>query len=98
MLSRIKLTSTVGELPFLVTRVQFPIRLSFAITINKSQGQSLTTVGVDLRHAVFTHGQLYVAMSRVTTIAGLSVLLPTLSDSEGSRTVTNIVYPEVLLP
>ena len=98
MLSRIKLTSTVGELPFLVTRVQFPIRLSFAITVNKSQGQSLTTVGVDLRHAVFTHGQLYVAMSRVTTIAGLSVLLPTLSDSEGSRTVTNIVYPEVLLP
>jgi hypothetical protein len=95
LLSRIKLTSTDGELPFIVTRFQFPIRLSFAMTVNKSQGQSLSVVGVDLRHPVFTHGQLYVAMSRVTTAAGLSILLP--QSSPLSRTVTNIVYPEVLL-
>lgn len=99
MLSRIKLTSTSGELPFIVTRVQFPIRLSFAITVNKSQGQSLSTVGVDLRHSVFTHGQLYVALSRVTTVTGLSILLPAATRAtESPRLVTNIVYPEVLLP
>ena len=96
LLSRIKLSSTEGELPFLLTRTQFPIRLSFAITVNKSQGQSLSVVGVDLCHAVFTHGQLYVAMSRVTTVAGLSLLLPPLCPSTAG-TVANIVYPEVLL-
>ncbi|UPX12183.1 uncharacterized protein EKO05_0002747 [Ascochyta rabiei] len=98
LLPRIRLTSTSRELPFIVSRVQFPVRLSFAITVNKSQGQSLSVVGVDLRHAVFTHGQLYVAMSRVTTLAGLSILLPAPDTSdEPSRTVPNIVYPEVLL-
>ena len=98
LIPRIKLTSTEGELPFVVSRLQFPVRLSFAITVNKSQGQSLSVVGVDLRHPVFTHGQLYVAMSRVTTVAGLSVLLPPGSGLPGTaRTARNIVYPEVLL-
>ena len=96
LLSRIKLSSTEGELPFLLTRTQFPIRLSFAITVNKSQGQSLSVVSMDLRHAVFTHGQLYVAMSRVTTVIGLFLLLPPLCPSTAG-TVANIVYPEVLL-
>jgi hypothetical protein len=97
LIPRIKLSSTDGELPFIVTRVQFPVRLSFAITVNKSQGQSLAVVGVDLRHAVFAHGQLYVAMSRVTTVNGLCVLLPIPSPTKNGRIVQNIVYPEVLL-
>jgi hypothetical protein len=97
LLPRIKLTSTDGELPFIVTRTQFPVRLSFAITVNKSQGQSLAVVGVDLRHAVFTHGQLYVALSRVTTLDGLCLLLPEPPEGESGRTVRNIVFSEVLL-
>ena len=97
MLLRIKLTSIVRELLFLVIQVQFPICLSFAITINKLQGQSLTTISINLCYIVFTYGQLYIAMSYVTTIAGLLVLLPTLSNSEGSYIVINIVYLEVLL-
>lgn len=99
LISRIKLTSTDGELPFVVQRVQFPVRLSFAITINKSQGQSLSTVGVDLRHQVFTHGQFYVALSRVTTLSGLTILLPHVPTEDSNvRTAVNIVYPEVILP
>ena len=63
------------------------------MTVNKSQGQSFNFVGVNLHIPVFTHGQLYVALSRVTDIRGLSLLLP----EGGDATITNIIYPEVLL-
>jgi ATP-dependent exoDNAse (exonuclease V) alpha subunit len=65
------------------------------MTVNKSQGQSLSTVGVDLRTSAFTHGQLYVALSRVTTLAGLTLLF---SENDNQETTDNVVYPEVLLP
>ena len=92
LIPRIKLNSNEGQLPWVVTRTQFPVRLCLAMTVNKSQGQSFTSVGVDLRRSVFTHGQLYVALSRVTSIDGLSVL-----HLEGETTATNIIYPEVLI-
>ena len=53
---RIKLQSTDQQLSFTLSRKQFPIALSFAMTINKSQGQSFEAVGVDLRSPVFSHG------------------------------------------
>ena len=93
LLPRIKLTTSDEELPFILERKQFPVRLCFAMTVNKSQGQSLIQVGVDLRTDAFTHGQLYVALSRVTTLDGLT-LLPS---STTPTVISNIVYPEVLL-
>ena len=93
ILPRITLSTTEGELPFILTRKQFPIRLSFAMTVNKAQGQSLDVVGIDLREPAFTHGQLYVALSRVTELQGLKVLLL----EEHGRMTQNIVYPEVLI-
>jgi hypothetical protein len=92
-LPRIMLNSNDDDFPWVICRKQFPVRLCFAITINKSQGQSLQTVGIDLRSHCFSHGQLYVALSRVTDVRRLSVLF-----AEGSEQVTeNVVYPEVLL-
>jgi hypothetical protein len=63
------------------------------MTINKSQGQSVKNVGLDLRVPVFSHGQLYVALSRCTSGNRIKALFP--PTSEGTQT-TNIVYPEVL--
>jgi hypothetical protein len=93
LLPRIKLNTTDEELPFILERKQFPVKLCFAMTVNKSQGQSLEKVGVDLRTDAFTHGQLYVALSRVTSLDGLT-LLPSSNTPTGT---SNIVYPEVLL-
>lgn len=91
IIPRIPLTSVEGDLPFTLTRRQFPVRVCFAMTINKSQGQSLNTVGLDLQLPVFCHGQLYVALSRMTDVANMTILSP-----EGTDKTTNIVYPEVL--
>ena len=46
------------------------------MSINKSQGQSVDHVGLDLRNNVFTHGQLYVALSRCTSAQRIKILFP----------------------
>ena len=61
---------------FQFKRLQFPIKVCFAMTINKAQGQSLKMAGVDLREDCFSHGQLYVACSRVSTPDSLVILQP----------------------
>ncbi|XP_013594329.1 PREDICTED: uncharacterized protein LOC106302348 [Brassica oleracea var. oleracea] len=94
LIPRIQLSPTDTIHPFVFRRRQFPIRLCYAMTINKSQGQSLRQVALYLPRPVFTHGQLYVAMSRVTTPSGLKILDET-SDKDGEDGVTNIVYKEI---
>jgi len=55
---------------------QIPIRLSWALTIHKAQGMTLTDVAVDLGAGAFASGQTYVALSRVKTLNGLVFLRP----------------------
>ena len=90
---RISLTPSSSEIPIKFTRRQFPVRLAYAMTINKSQGQSVKFVGLDLRTPAFSHGQLYVALSRCTSSDRISILL----HAEDTSTTTNIVYPEILV-
>jgi hypothetical protein len=93
LIPRISLTPSNETLPIPLRRRQFPVRLAFAMTINKSQGQSVKHVGLDLRSAVFSHGQLYVALSRCTSANRIRVLLP---ETSGNRRTPNFVYKEVL--
>nr|XP_016511338.1 PREDICTED: ATP-dependent DNA helicase PIF1-like [Nicotiana tabacum] len=91
---RMSLTPSDARIPFKFQRRQFPIVVSFAMTINKSQGESLSQVGLYLKKPVFTHGQLYVALSRVTTRKGLKILVYD-DDGEISNEAINVVYKEV---
>jgi hypothetical protein len=91
LIPRIDLMTRLGRFPFVLHHQQFPIWPCFAMTINKSQGQSLHTVSVNLQSSAFSHGQLYVALSHCTDINKLMVcLLPGRSDTR------NVVYLEVL--
>ena len=57
-----------------MARKQYPLRLACAMTVNRSQGQTLDKVCLDLRAPPFSHGQLYVALSRVRKKGNLIIL------------------------
>jgi hypothetical protein len=78
------------------SRRQFPVRPAFALTINKSQGQTLKRAAIYLPDPVFSHGQLYVAASRVGDPRNLRFFLPSSMQTDGSWRVRNVVYPEAL--
>ncbi|PAA80832.1 hypothetical protein BOX15_Mlig019542g1 [Macrostomum lignano] len=86
---RIPLESNPVEVSIKFRRLQFPIHPCFAMTIHKSQGQSLSTYAVDLTTACFQHGMLYVALSRARSAAGVRVRAP------GGRT-RNVVLRQLL--
>ncbi|CAN6320291.1 unnamed protein product [Urochloa humidicola] len=85
------------SLPFKFKRNQFPIRLSFAMTINKAQGQTIPNVGIYLPEPVFSHGQLYVVLSRGVSRETTWVLAKkNASVDPTGRGTKNIVYRDVL--
>jgi ATP-dependent DNA helicase PIF1 len=98
-LPRIKLkTNASSVLPFVLSRKQFPVRLSFTITINKSQGQIIPNVGIYLPWHVFSHGQLYVTLSRGVSQNSTKVLNKEgkIEGEDGDFT-KNVVFKDILL-
>ena len=73
-------------------RKQFPLAAAYASTFHSCQGLTLSRVGIDLTLPVFTHGQLYTAISRVRNRNDIMVLLP-----DGDQTTPNVTYQEVLI-
>jgi len=91
------LTSQDEKIPVQFKRTQFPLRLCFAMTINKAQGQTLDFVGIYLREPVFSHGQLYVALSRAKSSKSVKILIrPPTADSSDDHSTYNIVYDEII--
>ena len=77
------------DMPFKFKCLQFPIRLCYSMSINKSQGQSMKVVGLNLSQPCFSHGQFYVGCSRVGQPNSLYIHAP-----QGKT--KNVVYPTAL--
>jgi citrate lyase synthetase len=87
-----------------IERKQFPLRLAYSMTYNKSQGQEFEQALVDIRNNPFTHGHLYVALTRVRKAKNVRLFTnPPKVSTEDGRTflpldppdppiVTNVVY------
>ena len=89
------MTSSDDSQPFALRRRQFPVKLAYAMSINKAQGQTFGLVGVYLPTPCFSHGQLYVAMSRVGKVSVVRICTE-MAETSGIFT-GNPVWPELLL-
>ena len=99
LIPRINFKFSAGDTGIHILRKQFPIKLAYALTINKAQGETLNLAGIDLRDDVFAHGQLYVALSRVRNATSICILTTeTKVRDNGCRLQTaNPVYRELLI-
>ena len=89
---RVTLTPSNNDLSFILKWQQFPIRVAFSMTINKSQGQILSHIGLYLPRPVFSHSQLYVALSRIILYQSIKVLI---RNSNQNYQTKNVVYNEI---
>ena len=92
LISRLTLDSGLEDSPVPFCHFQFPVHLAYAMTINKAQGQTVKHVGLNLSTSVFSHGQLYVALSCCTHPRNIKILFP--DDQQNTKT-TNVVWNEV---
>ncbi|XP_056697313.1 uncharacterized protein [Spinacia oleracea] len=88
--------SASSNYPFQFQRKQFPIKLSFAMTINKSQGQTLSQVSIYLPQPCFSHGQLYVALSRARKACNVKVVSKQSPGHQPEHHVRNVISYDVL--
>ncbi len=101
-LFRIDLISDEKGLGFDLRRRQYPVRLCYAMTINKSQGQTIPRTALYLPKPVFSHGQLYVGFSRTGNRREFKILIKTIKNVQGRFPkiegvyTKNITFPEVL--
>lgn len=95
---RINATNTDSALAFKFKRRQFPLRPAFAMTVNKSQGQTLRRAGLYLPTQCFSHGQLYVAKTRVGASDALKMDVTNgrIPGRDGVY-VKNVVHRELLM-
>lgn len=91
-LFRMDLTSDESSLTCKMLHHQFPILPAYAMTITKSQGQTIEKAGVYLNTSVFAHGQLYVALSRCRAQDNIK-FFERFSNTENS--ISKFIWPEL---
>ena len=104
LIPRLPMVCNDSKLGISFTRRQYPVLLSYYMTVNRSQGQTLAVTGLELPNSVFTHGQVYTSFSRGGEPEELHVYadqtefnaLPGLLQA-GTTYIRNIVWPELLL-
>ena len=89
--------------PLKVLRTQLPLVHAWALTINRSQGQTLERALLDLRRPAFAHGHAYVAVSRVHVADDLGVFVDgtcceTRADGSRCAVLASVIYHELLEP
>ena len=92
--------SNENDRVYKMVRKQYPMRLTYCMSINKAQGQTLKRVGLYLPNPVFSHGQLYVALSRVSRPENVTVFIDGSLDTHGKYRnkmyTKNVVYQQLL--
>ncbi|KAF0755671.1 ATP-dependent DNA helicase PIF1-like [Aphis craccivora] len=84
-----------SDLSFSFKRLQFPVKVSFAITMTKAQGQTFKYIGVDLRTECFSHGQLYVAFSR--TAGDPNHIMILISTGDKTKNLEKLILSRIYL-
>ena len=64
MIPKTPIYTKQDDFPFILKQIQWPVRIAYIMSMNKSQGQTFTKCGLLLPNIVFTHRQLYVGQSR----------------------------------
>jgi hypothetical protein len=85
---------------YTIMRTQFPLRLAYCMSINKSQGQGFQSILIDARDPAFSHGHTYVAFSRIYDATNVRVFCDTndifaKDDGTIAPIIQNIVFPEL---
>lgn len=91
----IKFIHKSSDMPFTFSRKQFPFKVCYAMTINKSQGPSLRRIDIYLSQPVFIHEQLYVALSRATSPNSIKILINS-TDPIIHNETKNFVFNDLL--
>ena len=86
------LDAGVSDCPVLFYCLQFPVHLTYVMTMNKSQGETIKHVGLDLMSSIFCYGQDYVALSHCTHPRKIKIKIP---HGQEDRKVSNVVWTEV---
>ena len=92
LIPRISFTHTLSS-GYTFLRRQFPLAAAYCTTFNSCQGLNLDYVGVDLTRPIFSHGQLYTALSRIKNRMYAMIRV-----RPNETHTTNVTYEEILLP
>jgi len=79
-----------------MVRTQFPLRLAYALSVNKSQGQEFDKVLYDIVDPAFSHGHTYVASSRIRHFDTIKIYCDEDKIHNGAPILPNVVYDELL--